>query len=635
MNVKIITGEIEQIDQYFQWQRKGRQHNLLIDAVAGSGKTTTLVCGHLAAIRNGNRVLALAYSFTGAAQYNTVLRPEAAKLGIALAEEQFCRTFESFAASCLAKNGTAIRAESGRLGDAIRINPLAMETMRQVVESLNMRYEIEDQALLPSHESDLVRYLEEISNIKINLVFHDRFAYLDDEEISDDTAADIDEFIEEHKLPAYAFSMLNAYENLREGRQFLRHGDAAYALVKDPKAIDAYLKAQNINLVLVDEFHDTKPVYFALLKQFQKAGCSIAAVGDEAQDIFAWKDLAPFSACEAFRQLEPVTVLPLSRTFRFGRPASIQIGRQRARADNKKIDISPAGHATGIRSFNGGDESIALEAIRAALDTPVESSEREKIAIILPHKQMANPLMRALCEAGIAYHTQRIHPLHTSLEVQICHAIALIYDWCAGVDNKQLDAMALMTFLDLPALNLDFQSLQELKQSLAVFRPNSDKVDSFITGRIPDLISSIRERINFERLPCSRANLERIWQMLSIAAWRAAKEPNSDEFNASWACLNAEGARLVQLGAQGYIAELYREFEFFSQSRQKPGVEIVSVLQSKGREWATVVLPHEWASRYGSRDKLHQKQLYVAMSRAKENLFLCNFPISGDMGNKP
>lgn len=624
MTQRIITTDIDRIDGYFKWQEKGRQHNLLIDATAGSGKTTTLVAGHLAATHRGNRVLALAFSGTGVSKYNELLKLEAPSLGLAFAGDQLCQTFEQFTFSCLAQYGTKIRAERGHLGDAVKNGDFALDTMRMVVDSLNERYEYqqrEEGDLLSTSESELVGYLELVSNLKINLLFKERFAYLDDEEMTDEVQEDIDEFIRENGLPHFAYSMLNAYENLRDGRQFLRYGDAAYELIKDPKAIHAYLKARNISLVLVDEFHDTKPAYFELLKIFQRAGCSIVVVGDEAQDIFAWKDLTYFSACDAFRLLEPVTTMPLTRTFRFGRPASSLISKQLAKVNKQKVEITPAGHKTHVVQFDGSDEASLLKVIRQAMETALETNDREKMVVIYPHHQMANSLMRSLCESGIPYHTGRIHPLHGSLEVQLNHAVSLLYDWSQR-EFGVLDAMALSTFLELPVLKLDFDTQRELKQQIVVYKQDTSRVESYQTHQIPDLIATIRTMLNFEPLACDQGALERIWKKLGFVAWMGAKAPNKDVFNASWSCLQKESARFVQMGAQAYIDELYKDFDFFSQNKWKPGVEITSVLQCKGREWASVILPNEWAPYFDSSNKLHQKQLYVAMSRVKENLFL-------------
>ena len=186
-------------------------------------------------------MLPLTFSSTGADRYNQLLGVFARDAGVTLHADKPARTFDSFAASCLIAYGTKNRWEPFSSSGAMEKDALVLEVIRKVVQSLNERFEaagrVDDS--LAEDDMSLLGYLDLITKLKTSLIFHERFAYLKEEEPSDEDLEDLEMFQAERGLPLYAFSLLNAFENMRNGQNFLLHGDGAYPVRRKTSAFRA------------------------------------------------------------------------------------------------------------------------------------------------------------------------------------------------------------------------------------------------------------------------------------------------------------------------------------------------------------------------------------------------------------
>jgi len=267
----------------FDWVEKGRG-NAILEAVAGAGKTTTLVkiC---ALISEGNPRASVAF-----AAYNKKIADEiGAKLSGSGVDTKKVRaaTFHSFGFSAWRYVAKGVKVEEKKM-DAVVVDLEVPEELREFTK-----------ALVSLAKQRAVGVLSRMDDLEVWYSIVDHFDM--EESLENPTAETVREAVR------WGWKALR--ESIRRNRDVIDFDDMIYAPL-----IHNVRMWQN-DWVLVDEAQDTNPARRALAKKMLKPGGRLIAVGDPHQAIYGFTG-ADNDALDVIAREFACARLPLTVTYR-------------------------------------------------------------------------------------------------------------------------------------------------------------------------------------------------------------------------------------------------------------------------------------------------------------------------------
>lgn len=273
---KIATPEQETIYQWIEDNYKKpvkERENLMIDAVAGSGKTSVLVKGseYLPAST-------IMLSFSSAA---------ARSLQSRLPTGKKASTFHSLCLGFIKE----------RLSHKVRVD--SMKTWKLLRKHITID--------IGESGKDIVQLVELAKNLGVGILLEDEYYVWE-------------EIVENYDIGNNDPEKLDTPDLIASARELLSKN------FEDPKVIDfsdmLYLACEfilirkmrptKVQCLVVDEFQDTSPIQMEIMKHF---GHNFIMVGDEAQTIYGFRG-AGVDSMQTGREVFNPVQLPLTKTFR-------------------------------------------------------------------------------------------------------------------------------------------------------------------------------------------------------------------------------------------------------------------------------------------------------------------------------
>lgn len=401
-----------------------RARSILIGAVAGSGKTTTLA--QCVAHRERGGVPArdiLVLVFTPAAEQ--VFRERLAQAGAS--RHVRVQTYAAFARSLLegwAATGTIDGAE-GHLHDAQAMRPHLYEAIEDASERMpdrDYRYDLNSE-----HAESIVNHL---SRLKGTLDLR-KFEYADDAELAD-----------ELDLPRGLIGICRQYESLRNtdvgAYAFESESDYVYDVLQLADQLPEQLHWPRYGLIVADEWHDANAGHIRLLRKLADEHTQVIAAGDKEQVVHSWNGADPRFMGEAYLALFPGTqALPLSLSFRCGPTLSACAqhlsGQRFGSARIRDTEVA-------VVAYRGDD---VTDGARQTIDTVLALSRNAgdvtlaDVAILLRDPHQSIPLENALIGAGIAYQVDGFASYFNRIEVRMLRGILhIVAGTIASVGDK-------------------------------------------------------------------------------------------------------------------------------------------------------------------------------------------------------
>lgn len=337
---------------------------LLVLAGAGSGKTTTMATriAYLIAKHNIRAENILGLSFTRKAAGELKERVE--KMVTATSGKEFAKglTLSTFHALCV----RILRARASEIGYSTDFSILDEKDQADIVKSILRKMKLDDRKFDP----DLIKF--EIGQAK------NRF-------FGPEAARDF--FLESGRLPEdYAIAAANVYEHYQERLAALNAFDfddllfqAVRLLEKSDSAREFYNR--KFRYILVDEYQDTNPSQFRLIRLLTEAQDNICVVGDDDQSIYAWRGADPAHILEFGKHFPGARTITLDQNYR----STTTI----LDAANEVITKNRKRHPKRLWSDNGQGEpitSLIVEEDRAEAETVAEEILRRKEDPKLPRR---------------------------------------------------------------------------------------------------------------------------------------------------------------------------------------------------------------------------------------------------------
>jgi superfamily I DNA/RNA helicase len=340
-------------------QREAVYHHrgpLLVLAGAGSGKTTTMATriAYLIAKHQIRAENILGLSFTRKAAGELKERVE--KMVAQTSGKEFAKglTLSTFHALCV----RILRARASEIGYSTDFSILDEKDQGDIVKSILRRLKLDDRKF----DGDLIKF--EIGQAK------NRF-------LGPDAARDY--FLSSGRMPEdYAIITCNVYEEYQERLKALNAFDfddllfqAVALLEKSDSAREFYNR--KFKYILVDEYQDTNPSQFKLLRLLTESDDNICVVGDDDQSIYAWRGADSQHILDFAKHYPGARTITLDQNYR----STTTI----LDAANEVITKNRKRHPKRLWSDNGPGEpitSLIVEEDRAEAETVAEEILRRK-----------------------------------------------------------------------------------------------------------------------------------------------------------------------------------------------------------------------------------------------------------------
>jgi len=420
----------------------------------------------------------------------------------------------------------------------------------------------------------------------------------------------------------------------------------AYELLQRDDALRSHYQ-QRFRHILVDEFQDTNPLQYAWLQLLCGPQTAIFAVGDDDQSIYAFRgaDVANMRAFE--RDYARGNVIRLEQNYRsHGNILTAANALITHNADRLGKNLwTDAGEGEKIHVFQGVSD---LDEARYIVDEIGELSRegmpRHQMALLYRSNAQSRVLEHALFQAGIAY---RVYGGLRFFERQeIKHALAYL-----RLIANQEDDTAFLRVVNFPTRGIGARSLEALQVEARQLNSSLYNAAASLTGKagtsvgqfirlieglrsetagltLPEVIdhlldrSGLRQHYQAEREGQDR--LENLEELMNAAATFAADPEalhNIDRETGEASSLLAD-----------FLAHAALEAGEHQAGDQDDAVQLMTVHSAKGLEFSAVFIvgleqglfPHENAMM--ARDGLEEERrlMYVAITRARQRLYLCH-----------
>jgi DNA helicase-2/ATP-dependent DNA helicase PcrA len=420
----------------------------------------------------------------------------------------------------------------------------------------------------------------------------------------------------------------------------------AYELLQQDEGLRTHYQLR-FRHILVDEFQDTNPLQYAWLRLLCGPQTCIFAVGDDDQSIYAFRgaDVANMRAFE--RDYAKGNVIRLEQNYRsHGNILSAANALITNNADRLGKNLwTDAGDGELIRVFQGvSDLDEARYIVEEIGELSREGMPRHQMALLYRSNAQSRVLEHALFQAGIAYRVYGGLRFFERQEVK--HALAYL----RLIANPE-DDTAFLRVVNFPTRGIGARSLEALQVEARQLNCSMYNAAASLTGKagtavgqfirlmeglraetagltLPEVIdhlldrSGLRQHYQAEREGQDR--LENLEELVNAAA-TFAEDPEASRN------IDAETGEATSLLAD-FLAHAALEAGEHQAGDSDDAVQLMTVHSAKGLEFSTVFIvgleqglfPHENAMM--ARDGLEEERrlMYVAITRARQRLYLCH-----------
>ena len=405
--------------------------------------------------------------------------------------------------------------------------------------------------------------------------------------------------------------------------------------------------------LIVDEYQDVNDIQQEMIILFsQSRGCSVMAVGDADQTIYAFRGAKPKYMVTEFHKIFPnATDYTLSRTFRHGH-AVASMGQHVIVNNKSRLEM------LSVASVNAPKTTVALEVtsfekpnIPANIEVWLKKDPANKmddIAILVRTYAMSLPIELSLLKKKIPYRMDGGKTVFEKPEIRALLAGLNVAGKALRKKSVSEIYALVRAFLDYPKFGLSGDELSHLVEVIAGNLKGADTALRAAASNLkykPAVRRKLKERADLwahmSILGDMKASdlIDKYIEYARINEYIKATSPNIEKMedisllikNFKDYIFHYEKERGKDLvGVIEHIDGL-QDMALESGKNQDDAVLITSVHRAKGREWPVVIMPELWqgAFPYIPREKNKRANIederrlfYVAMTRAQQILVL-------------
>ena len=615
--------------QYTKEQQKVINHKLdkhaLVSAVAGSGKTQTLIARIKYLIDNKvqpSKILVLMFNKSIQMDFRNRLISD---LGFELASQVNIKTTHSLGFQFLKSLEKAGLVNFKKLlTNDFEINKILDKNLRkaQLEHKVSKRVDLERVA----------EFKDNVSILKSTLSLNHK---------------KIDELKPKDKKLLYR--VFELYQEELEKQGILTFDDMLYKvcdIFSKNKAVAEKAKGLYSHII-VDEYQDINEVQQYFIKSLVDETTAVMVVGDVDQSIYGWRGSTPYYMLEGFKKDFPSAKhFTLSYTFRYGDLISLManniITNNTKRHKNLCVTYPNLDRKSGV-SINTDPNSIVLS-LKELLSQGVPISEMA----VLVRKYNSTTVFELSCLYNdLPYRVEEGKNIFEEPLFLAIYGYLMLFDNAKGFKNyEQQDRVKIVkAMLDYPSLYLQRDVKESLAQEISknltkapdfieFLAENVDKV--FKEKNIKKIVTSWKGILSSSKTKNVEKGVEFILETLDLVNILQKSKQNTQTYSSQSKLNIIEGvsqfAKSKNVSLDEFVNMLY-ELHFKSNLESNDGDKllITSMHKAKGLEWQYVVLYDitEGAFFGEQLDKLtddtieeERRLFYVAITRVKKHLFI-------------
>lgn len=601
----------------------------LVSAVAGSGKTTTMVERIARLIEAGSdprRIAVVMFNKDAQRQFEERLKRRLPKTSATLPA---VRTFHAMAYGLLRKTfepEKLMPAWAFEASDAAVTN-LARDSIKSVVGGKTF-----------IEQADLDEFLRYMDLCKASL----------------DSPEKVFKAAKLQSSYQYFIAAFERFERQRENQRMRFFAD----LLRDPvRAMEregrlAVRVANKIDHLIVDEYQDINAVQQALIKILAGERADVMVVGDPDQCIYEWRGARPgFIVRDFERDFPRVSRYALSRTWRYGHALSL--------AANHVITRNTERHDTLCVSGAGTPATVVEEVVSDAIagrNHPIgevlsawQRSGRalQDSAILLRLWNQSVAIEISLLEAGIPYNIGDRESLFKMREIGALHCVVrlLAGDFMKLAEDVRRWMAA--CFLTTPGMGLSPAEAEAAGRRMAADPSGGEHA---ILGLITDQTRHLQRQRLITRGELWAAIAGGYWSGMTVDKALNLYTTKVDYLESlQRTAVTAESGRNRSLAAEAFLgwarsgsmtpAAFASRIDALIEAEKRlrvtdGGVQVTTVHRAKGLEWPLVVLPDLDEATFPATEAAgasahdpawvegERRLFYVAATRAMERLVL-------------
>ncbi len=385
--------------------------------------------------------------------------------------------------------------------------------------------------------------------------------------------------------------------------------------------------------ILIDEFQDTSPEQFKLIKQIVKNG-NICVVGDEDQSIYSWRG-ADMNLFLNFRvEFSGTKIISLEENYRSTSiildAANQVIVNNKNRIGKKLFTRKKGGLPIGVYYYSSKEDEAEFTANFIQKNSSLD--DFFPLAVLYRINSRSALIEEALIKRGINYKIVGSQRFFDRKEIKdIVSYLRLIVD--------KGDNVSFLRAIHVPPKGIGEKTVEKIRNHS--LEHNSSYFDSFKMlineggikkEKAKNFLKLIEEKSNRLKTGYYSSTGELIEELIDESGYvEYLKGSSGDPLNTREENLK----ELVQIG-YGFKGEIY---EFLEHVSLREGVEelkgnemvtLMTIHSAKGLEFNTVILvgveenilPHYLSLGYESAIEEERRLFYVAMTRAKKRLII-------------
>lgn len=618
--VNIFSAPLHLTSQQQCVVRHGNEHARVM-AVAGSGKTTTLVHRVLFLLSQGyepRRVLVLMYNRSARVDFEAKLQREYQRQQVHYPKPDI-RTFHSI--------GHKLCESLVRWG-VLQPRHLVREGWpyeKLVRQGINQALPNADQATRRKalDKDHLEAFMQFVERVKADLETpKDQFRLLG---LPDDQNYFIEAFDQLEQILA------------REG--VMTFSDLLYrpamAVLAHPE-LEARI-SNHLDHVIVDEYQDINSIQQFLLSILAGERARVMVVGDVDQCIYEWRGARPeFMLRDFALQFQQPVSYPLSYSFRYGATLALAANHLIGRNKNRDAGLclaTPKHQDTQVQVLS------ELSQLVSHIQPVLHQSGAASVAVLVRSWALSVPIQLVFLQQQIPF---RLHQQgHFVFNLPLVSQFLAYLQLAAGEANAEINAEALGQMLSFPPLFLSQGEQQGIQQQVLHYGLNPDEIVAGMDLK-PYTAKRLKKRLGL-LLELQRQPAE---QPVGPLAVRLLQETDAyDLIDKAAATKDQAQERKQTLQAfvnyirqqRMSVTQLLNHIEQqkqsgASQSGHGDAITITTVHGAKGLEWPHVVLAgltegsfpcYQNVADFDEKTEESERRLfYVAMTRARETLWL-------------
>ncbi|MDR0803956.1 MAG: UvrD-helicase domain-containing protein [Rickettsiales bacterium] len=383
----------------------------------------------------------------------------------------------------------------------------------------------------------------------------------------------------------------------------------ANALLAENAAVREKYQKQ-FRYILVDEFQDTNPPQYQLVKTLAAGYGNICCVGDDDQSIYSWRGAEIQNILNFEKDFPGAKIVRLEINYRSTGnillAANKLIKNNNGRLGKELQTTSAAGNLINIRGFNSDLEESSYIADNI--------SEPKNTAILIRSGSLSKRFEDEFLRRGVSYKLVGAQKFYDRMEIRdaIAYIRLLVY---------RFDDLSLLRIIGKPRRGFGDKAIADLRRARI---PLFDAVMAHKNGPL------FTDAFDFDwrELPPAAAALKILEDSGYIKYWQESKDDAApDRIKNIHELINGTIAKYNTLPEFIENASLMIADDIQDDAMTKEAVSIMTIHAAKGLEFDTVFLPAWEEDIFPNKMSVEEGNLeeerrlaYVAITRARKNL---------------